>query len=58
MVKSVMKTLQQLLMKKKTVVNLKTALTWWKPKEMILQKIISLKKVKKKAIDEIIRQNA
>ena len=34
------------------------ALEWWKLKEMILKKVIWLKKLKKKNIDETIRQNA
>ena len=52
--KSVMKTLQQLLMKKKTIVNLKKALEWWKLKEVILKKIIWLKKVKEKALIKLL----
>ena len=44
--KSVMKTLQQLLMKK--------ALECWKLKESILKKIISLKKVKEKALIKLL----
>ena len=45
-----MKTLKQLLMKNKTIMNLKKALEWWKLKEVILKKIIWLKKVKEKTL--------
>ena len=50
---SVMKTLQQLLMKTKTIVNLKKALKWWKLKEVILKKLW-LKKVKEKTLMKLL----
>ena len=56
--KSVMKTLQKLLMKKKIIVNLKKALKWWKLKEVILKKKNLIEEDKTKVITEIIKQNA
>ena len=59
--KLVMKTLQQLLMKKKTnltkITNLKKTLERWKLKEVILKKNNLIEEGKRKAIDKIIRQN-
>ena len=52
--KSVMKTLQQLLMKKNTIVTKKKVLEWWKVKEVILKKWIWLKKVKEKALIKLL----
>ena len=52
--KLVMKILWQLLMKK-TIVNLKKALGWWKVKEVILKKKITwLKKVNKEALIKLL----
>ena len=52
--KSVIKTLQQLLINKKSIVNLKKALGWWTLKEVMLKKIIWLKKVKEKALIKLL----
>ena len=53
-----MNTLQQLLMTKKTTVNLKKASEWWKLKVIILKKTYLTEGGKRKGIHEIIRQNA
>ena len=50
----VMKTLRQLLMKKKTIVSLEKYLDWWKLKEVILEKIISLKKINGRALMKLL----
>ena len=56
--KLVMKTLQQLLMKKKTnltkITNLKKTLERWKLKEVILKKTIWLKRVKEKPLIKLL----
>ena len=56
--KSVIKTLQQILMKKKTIMNLKKVLEWGKLREVILKKKILIEEGKTKGIDKIVRQNA
>ena len=55
--KSVMKTLQQLLMKKKTIVNLKKALERWKLKEVILKKRYLIEAGKTKGTAKDIKRN-
>ena len=52
-----MKILQQLLVKKKTVVNLMKSLDWRKIIEVILKKNL-IGKSKSKSIDQIIRHNS
>ena len=55
--KPVIKTLRQLLMKKKTMMNLKKVLEWGKLKEVILKKKL-IEEGKRKGIDKIVRQNS
>ena len=50
-----MKTLKQLLMKKKNIDNWKKALEWWI--EVMLKKLVWLKEVKKIDINEVIESN-
>ena len=50
-----MKTLKQLLMKKKNIDNWKKALEWWI--EVMLKKLVWLKEVKKIDINEVIERN-
>ena len=56
--KSVIKTLQQILMKKKTIMNLKKVLEWGKLREVILKKKNLIEEGKTEGIDKIVRQNA
>ena len=41
----------------KTIVNLNKALEWWIAKEVMLEKLIWLKKVKKIGINKVIKTN-
>ena len=52
-----MKILWQLLIKKKTIENLKKALEWWIVKEVIQKKINLIEEGKKIGIDEMFKHN-
>ena len=56
--KSVMKTLQQLLMKKKAIVNLKESIRIMKTQRSDTEKNELIEEGERKGIDKIIRQNA
>ena len=55
--KLVMKTLWQFLMKKRNIESRKKALEWWAAKEVMLKKLVWLKKIKKIGINEVIKRN-
>ena len=52
--RSVMKALQQLLMKIKTMVKSKKALEWWKLKEVTIKEVNWLKKVKENGLIKLL----
>ena len=55
--KLVMETLWLFLMKKRNIKGWKKALKWWIAKEVMLKKLVWLKKLKKIGINEVIKHN-
>ena len=52
-----MKALWLFLIKKRNIESWKKALEWWIVKEVMLKKLVWLKKVKKIGINEVIKRN-